>query len=425
MSIPTQIDIAQFDMLIDRFAVEIGSHTWRQRCENNVKACQRNPLLAEYLNEEFAIPHALALCASAKTQYGSLAPIAGDGHWMYPAMGFVSQALFMIGQATSPTLRRSLTGRVADAIADNDSMRALLLELGTATHFARRGQRIVWPELEGVGTFDLLLPDLGKLGLEFECKSISADKGRRITREEAINFYGYLYERLLQHSAEIAGHRAIRITIPVRLPTSDIELRALASAVLADILGDVGTVRPGYEMLIRNIPGEDICWQGEPIAPNLTRQRIADFTGTSNRESAIIGTPGKGVILLAIQSAKSDHLLKSIHDVLADAAKRQLTKTRPGILVAGLAGVDSEALIRVAGQDNASGQPNTLLARAAERFLDAPHRAHVVGLSFKGRSALNPGPGYVDSGGAAYHFSNAGSIFWEDAFRGLFRPSPT
>jgi hypothetical protein len=49
------------------------------------------------------------------------------------------------------------------------------------THFALRGCQITWPEIVGVGTFDLLVEDESSESLEVECKSIGEDIDRAIS----------------------------------------------------------------------------------------------------------------------------------------------------------------------------------------------------------------------------------------------------
>jgi len=58
---------------------------------------------------------------------------------------------------------------------------ALQFELSVATHFTRRGLHVQWPEMTGVGTFDLLVDGLDTQPLEVECSRFRTTKGEECT----------------------------------------------------------------------------------------------------------------------------------------------------------------------------------------------------------------------------------------------------
>ncbi len=105
---------------------------------------------------------------------------------LYPALSFAAQVLSIIDRSPREQAHR-IVRRVHGALKKPDDMRAMQLELVAATHFARRGHSIIWPEeTDEIGTFDLLIEDIGTDGLEIECKSMSEDKGRKIHRRDAL-----------------------------------------------------------------------------------------------------------------------------------------------------------------------------------------------------------------------------------------------
>ena len=87
----------------------------------------------------------------------------------------VCNALFYAHPELSQHLRAILI--------DDSAVRSFLFELDIATHFFRLGLDVRFTDLEGREQFDLLISD-GQSELEVECKTKSADAGRRVTREK-------------------------------------------------------------------------------------------------------------------------------------------------------------------------------------------------------------------------------------------------
>jgi len=152
-------------------------------------------------------------------------------------------------------------------------------------------------------------------------------------------------------------------------------------------------------------------------------REIADrITGTDNRQVMLMGRRGRGCILFSVQSRKDDALLEAMFQTLSDAAKYQLSKTRPGLLFAGLHGVSRRDLAELAHLESVPGKLPTALRVHASRFLDSESRRHVIGTCFASRGAIT----HMDNGassesGAVYYFANDLSSLWRGEFGGLFK----
>lgn len=134
----------------------------------------------------------------------------------YPAIGFAAQTLSMM-QLGSRIEGERLCKRVQGAFKNPDDMRGFRLELSIATHFARRGHRLQWPEMTGDGRFDLLVPDVAEHSLEVECKSVSEDKGLAVHRVEAIAFESLVTYELGSIRKTLRVGLAVVLTVPGRL----------------------------------------------------------------------------------------------------------------------------------------------------------------------------------------------------------------
>jgi len=404
-----------------RFAEVIGPKHWRDRVAKMKGAIKSNRFLSDYLRTENSIAFALDRCGDVIAHYGRLPDEEAATRALYPAIGFAGQVLSMMELAT-PVEAERLRKRVQDTLKNPDSMRGYLLELGVATHFARRGHTLEWPEMVGLGTFDLLVTDLAGNGLEIECKSVSADKGRRVHRPEALEFLNLLWPELAPIRKSLRTGLSVVLTVPGRLPTRYADRAALARRIRQQInIGQSARFEDGSDIRITEFHvGRlgDIASDGRP---ERVRDAIENVTATQNREGMLTGTDAGGALAFVVQSAVNDDFMDTTFDTLSEASKRQLTGTRPGILIAGFDSLDAEQLLSIARQDRDPQKTPTALARKVSKFLSAEHRDHVVGVGFLSRGAQVPSiDGLLDNDGTAYYFPKRQSPFWHDDFSGLF-----
>jgi hypothetical protein len=290
-----------------------------------------------------------------------------------------------------------------------------------ATHFVRRGHSIGWPEMEGLGRFDLLVKDLGTSGLEIECKSISEDKGRKIHRRETLEFHHLVKPNLQVLSRDIQSGVSVVLTLSERLPVMHKQRQALAKRVIDAILtsqsielDDGSDIRvSGFDMKAMGIVEKE---KGVTIS----REAIDQITATKNREVMILGNR-RGAIIFVLQSRQDDTMLKYVFDTVSESAKNQVSKNRPALFLVGLHGIEAESLLSIAMQDRDSSQPPSALRVAVSNFLAKQHRDYVIGIGFLSDGGLRPElNGVVNSGGSAYIFPKKESHFWHQDFTGLF-----
>jgi hypothetical protein len=404
-----------------RFSDVIGSRSWTHRVAQARATIRSNRFLEAYLHAENEIAFGLDRCGDLLKRYGGLPDDASTNRAMYPAITFAAQTLSLIDLGTS-IARERMRKRVAGSFQNPSDMRALRLELTTAAHFARRGHRLQWPEMVGGGTFDLLVADMGNGGVEVECKSISNDKGRNIHRREALEFHHLLSCELVHIRRTLKIGLSVVLTVPGRLPTPHADRQTLAKRVSQQIVrGSSALFDDGTDIRITEF---DLARLGDVVDERRgasLRAAIKDVTDTQNREAMLICTQAGGALAFVVRSALDDDLINATFKALSDAAKRQLSATRPGLLIAGFEGLTSEQLWSIAQQDRDADQMPTALSIRVSRFLSSHHRNHVVGVGFLSSSALRPiARDLVDSGGTAYYFPKRQSPFWHDDLGGLF-----
>lgn len=336
-------------------------------------------------------------------------------------MAFAAQALSIIDMS-KPNQARQLVRRIHGALKNPDDMRALQLELATATHFTRRGYSVDWPEMDGTGCIDLVIDDLSASALEVECKSISEDKGRKIHKREAIDFYHLLAPKLNSMGNSLRVGLAAVLTVNGRFPTSFKDRQQIAHAVSKNLLnGRSVTELSGASLRVSEFDPSLLGAIGSEGVPIITRAAVDQITQTNDREAIIAGRKSGGAIVFVVQSSDDDTLLPSIFDTIAKSANKQLSKNRAGMFLVGLHGIKDESLVAIAEQDSDQNQPPTALRQHVSNFLSGQSRDHVVGVGFFSKSELKPdNAGHVVSSGSAYMFAKQESPFWNDDFLGLF-----
>ena len=419
--IATDIHTQRIPEIYADFASVIGANHWRERVIRCDRAIRGNEFLEAYLHRENAIAYQLDHLRKLDQEHGSIPVQLAQDRAIYPAVGFAAQVLSILEGSSKPDAHK-FRRRVQGAFNNPNDMRGLRLEMMAATHFTRRGRKVTWPETTGIGTFDLLVEGIGPHGLEIECKSVSDDKGRKIHQQEVLEIWALLRPHLKATIAGLSVGLSVVLTLPGRLPSTYKERQELARQVASAIFAaQSGNLESGANIRISEFDVRQLGNVPGMRHPQELRKAIEGVTEARNRHTMLIGTRAGGALALAVQCAQDDDLMKAVFDTLSDAARRQLSGARAGILFVGFEGVDGAGLLSLAQQDMDLTQGHTALRVAVSRFLSSVDRDHVVGIGFVSAAGVQPvEDGLVDTGGTAYYFPKRESPFWSDDFSGMF-----
>lgn len=403
-----------------RFKDAIDERYWLKRLVSIKDNIRGQSFLRDHLLEENAIAFALARCSDLMARYGRIPIQETANRDLYPAISLAAQVLSIIEHSSDIESKR-LVQRIRGAFKNPDDLRAIQLEIMAATHFALRGHSISWPEMEGIGTFDLLVRDLGTNGLEIECKSVSVDKGRKIHRREALEFHQLVKPRLQTLIKNIQRGVAVVLTVSGRLPVKFQQKKDLAKRVIDSVLTAQSTVlEDGGDIRVSEFDMAILGDIGSVEHPVISRSAVDQITATQNREAMILGNKN-GAIVFVLQSRQDDAMLQCVFDTISQSAKNQLSKNRPALFLVGLHGMEAENLLSIANQDSDPKQPPTALRVAVSDFYAKQNLDHVVGVGFLSGSALHSElHGVIKSSGTAYIFPKKESSFWHEDFSGLF-----
>lgn len=415
-----EMTTAEVPEVYQRFASVIGAACWQAAVARQEDAIRSNHFLADYLWSEYAIAYQLDRLRALAERFGTVPHEACNDPRIFPSLAFAAQVLEVLDRSTVKQAK-TFVKRVRTAFSNSENMHGLRLELQAATHFVRRGHHVAWHRKKNAGSFDLLIDDLGPSGLEVECKSISTDKGRRIHRRDALEFWGELWRDVASVAHDLRSGLAVVLTVPSRLPIDAGERVALARKVVDRIIAGSGaTLGEGTEVRIEPFDHETIEAAKNKDGEDL-RKAIDAATGTANREAVVYGTPAGGMLAFVMQSAVEDDVLDQVFSTLDNSAARQFTHKRGALFWVALQGIDTDQLASIHEQDSDTGEQPTALRLGVSAFLNrAP--PHIIGVVFCSRSSLFPVvDGSTDSGGATNFFMKEESPLWHASFRDPLR----
>lgn len=414
-----ELETRDIPLAYERFAHEIGDGNWKDRVAALKSEIKGNPFLRRLHEPESAIAYGLERLRELHAQHRGVPVQAYNDHALFPAAAFAAQVLSVV-DGSNKILAERFKARVRAAIRNNPAdLRALRLEFTTATHFLRAGRKVSWPEMgarPGQRIYDLLVEDLGPRGLEIECKSFSEDKGRRVPRRQALEFFWLLRSRHWKDLSKISTGIVAVLTLQRDLPSAHSARLQLANLVASRVLaGQSGGDEAGAKVRIDEFDHQRIPQGDDP------RAMLDTLTRTTNREVVMMETSNGGLIVAVLESEQDDTVMDGILKTLKSSASSQFSGTRAAMMVAGLEGISSEQLLDIALQERDPEAVPTALRYHASKFLSSEGREHIIGVVFLSSSALRPvAEDVVDSGGTAYFFPNRESPHWSEDFSGQF-----
>ena len=377
-----------------------------------------NPLLQEILQEENRLAFQLTKLAKILEHNAWESTPMEVTRELYPAATFMAQTLSLVEGLQHPHGLRFIR-RIHGAFKNPDDMRGLSLELGAATHFIKAGLSVEWQSSGEDKGFDLLVDSNGVAPFEVECKSISSDKGRKIHQREARDFFRLVDLALKEIGHSFEGGISMVLTVENRLPSSYKERINLAKKIASAMNGkrsrldsenfkiEVKTFDPDRLINIHN--AEDVQ----------RRLLVEEITESLNCNSYIRQNRVGDISILTIKSSKDDSFVDAIFETLKDAADKQFSKQRAGVLIVELFGIDSVQMHALAEQD-ATSSPTSLRVRTSA-LLDSQTRNHIAQIYFSSRQNFSKrNDASFTSNATTYFFENKSSSFWNTRFTTLF-----
>lgn len=413
MQLITELEAIKLLPTFQDFATILGAENWLKMANQLRAEIKGN----QFLDQLYAREHRMVFALEhLHNEYAALRHVMPCQHPdLYEACTLVVQ--FMEILKSHPDSASAFAGRMRGALKNPSDMRAMQFELQVATHLARKGHAISFPELDGTGRFDILAAHHDGSQIEFECKYVTAAKGRAITRHAAIGIHRKIKTAIDRYAQTATAGTVLRIVFHGRAPTSEQEQTALIEPVATalsggqDNHGQVDTVLTTFDI------AESPFASGRPA-----QEDVATFLqqhGAINTESMTLLYPNGVVVLISLESRRQSRYLESIFDTLSDAARKQLTGERAGVLCAKFDDITAEELIEVGKE--ADGYPSQLRIGASE-FLNSPSSERATMLCFFADGAsLVQHDGTTSRIGAVFSFRNDQNRYGDTDLRAIFR----
>jgi hypothetical protein len=267
------------------------------------------------------------------------------------------------------TMPESIKVKYAAALGDGRNTAAYLFELNMAHHFMSFGHTIQWIEDTGRGIAEFIVVT-PTIEFEVECKHISVDAGRLITRQEFSRFAALVEDAMRKR--RVMGN--VRLMLDDRLPKLSADLEQMASMIGAafDEGGGVGQLAlpPWGTAIIQLSPANDaaIDWEEAQSIMRAAKPK----QGHAFMHAQKLNDQPVNTILVTLETAKRDEYLRAIYDTLKDAAKRQLSKVRPGVLCVHIPEIrDFSGLLEESGLHNMTAY-----------FFSKDGNAHICAVSY-------------------------------------------
>jgi hypothetical protein len=365
-----------------------------------------NPLLASHFRENFPLEFALAKARKYRKNTGRL-PKGEE----YDALYSFLIPTHRIHGVLPPDVKTPFEGRLRDAVNGMNGARPFAYEISIATHLMQKGWDVEFIDYSGAGRFDLLARQ-ETVEVEVECKTTSADTGRKIHRQE-VNRLADLLLPITRQVADEPGCHRILVTIPDRLGKSTQDLSGIA-AIVASAVEQKASSSSDLARVDYIFDGHD-PWPA-PDDPDLLPFFEKRF-GVQNAHLLFHGRPDSSVVVVMIRSAKADSVVDTISAQAKEAAD-QCSGTRPTLialhLIDEINSSDLQTMLKTANG----------MHTITHAVFKGGKRQHVDSVAFTiPQVTRTDGSGAKWRSGNLVILNNPQPLFPCDAIRSIFRPA--
>lgn len=379
---------AQMDGAVKYLLGVIGTEPWQKRIRDLERICREFQLLEETVFELYPIELAMGEILGGMLPSDDAYEFSVSRH-RYDLLAFATSVFeFHVG-ASKPAQFR-LEGMIRDGLKSDKGLGPLRHELSTAVHMISAGWDVEFVDLEQGGGVDYIGRRNG-VELEIECKSISGDLGRQVSRRHAVQAFSEMRPILDEACRGRNGGAMYRVVFPDKLTGNLGQREELVSAVRSAIASSDGSFSNDAFAVSR------VTFESEPLIFNpegggfnraVARQYLADRFGIENREMCFVGSPSGGVIGVSLESRRPDKVLQGIGRQLRDSAKSQFTRSRAGILSVQLYAISHDDLLRLGRDSGGSERPSTGFDYLAHEIFRGESTAHMLALAFRSHEPI-------------------------------------
>lgn len=330
----TSVGTAEAISYVDQLINIIGWTRLSKRVDRILQDAKSNPFATDYLMSKYFQELSLHRCKKLIRSWRKI------GVESYDTVAFAS-AYMQIFNRLSQRGQANIKGKLISGIeTDDNGLGPLRFELLTAAHFSQMGIKLLCNDYEAGGGFDFY-GELSGYNMEIECKYIGTDKGRKIPMKHLLDFSRSLKEKNLPPL-----NLFIDVIITGRFPTNTDKKTALFEAIYNHIFCKEYYHTQIHAINIYNMNSDII----EKFMRKSKEEIIDLIRKIARSEYGLENTPilmlmkRRYWMFVSFRSTSPDTHISAIYRDLKDAAKRQLSGKRAGILCIHLSGINANEM---------------------------------------------------------------------------------
>lgn len=407
MRFEVNLSEASIPSFVDRLLGITGAEPWVKRLRWIRREVTENPHMLDWLRSRFSMEWEFGKAITA----GYFRRKDGTDHYadtLYEIASFATGAV-RIHEELSVRGRNRFCGQLMDGLKSDKGLLSLQHEVATVVHLVRAGFDVDLHDLETGGGFDFLAKK-GGVEIEVECKTFSADVGRKIHRRVAAKLFNIVQTSLLPVCRSVRCGIMVRVTLPERLTPASAQHDGIRQTVELALLAAqrVSSEHCTVDVQEFAIASSPFCSMDvNEIDQESVRKFVAELTGNKNPTLMIVTNPGERAVLVVLESRQADAVLDGIRRQLRDASVNQFSKSRPACLVAQLHDLSDEQMLNIASADSSIRQRASGLQVMTSDLLQNPSRAHVHSIVYRACGKVVVKDGAISSSGATYIMKNA------------------
>jgi len=416
MRFPLEIYDHEIVPMLTRLVAIAGDGPWSKKFSTLQHQFRENPFLGEWMIERHGIELKFAQLLGREAREGRF-PVEIQDHVQYELYAF-AVGVVRIYDLVSRKGQTRLRGMLLDGLKPNNNLLSLQHEVLTCVHLMNRGYEVELNDIENGSGVDFIAR-LDGLELEVECKMFTGDLGRKLVRRKVLMLNHHLRATVERTFKSATRGIIARITLPDRLSCTPGQLRAIDAALSSAVLkGNAVTKTVECEIEVKDfyVANSPFHVEGDQ---HPTHKAVEDFVhamlGKRNVNLMILYRPRKRAVVVLIESAKPDNVLKGVHRQLREATSAQFTKTRPGILSAQFQELTAEDMLELGKSDSSRTGTPTALQIMTSQFLNSPNREHIHTVAYRSHGTLVRAPGApIKEEGHVYYFPNRNNPYAND-----------
>lgn len=316
--------------VLARFVNLAGRPAWTKRLAHLRRELESSPfrakLAVDYNWLELSLADQLENTGTAADQphHGS-APVTPPE--VLAARHFAETVVHIHGELT-PKGQRRLKGRLRDGLQSKTGFSSIYLELDVARRLLDAGYSVEFSDMDCTARYDLRFRRGAAEG-EVECKSLSADAGRKIHRHDFYRFMDAIGSELAERLSAPA-REAIVVTLCGRLPsdeTHQAELRSATRRVLRQ--SDLQTLRGSFFSISREDCSVRLQGESPPGSERELYERYRLAYGDNCHVSGAVLDDRSCIIVMRSQD-EDDHSAPQLEAIRKAAS--QFSGTRPAFI---------------------------------------------------------------------------------------------